>query len=379
MASPRKIFQKSELLKALQQTGWNQTNTALMLGCCRSTVKRNMRELDLESPPVITDSDEYDDTNLTRLKKLLKRRRWSLVELADEMDTAPYNITEALTALNENHILVDNHNGFSLGTSPQEPDAPMVIDFKKYAEKEYCIGVTADNHIGSKYERMDVLESLFDRFADRGVEQVYQCGNIIDGECRFNKYDIYVHGVEGQVENLIDKWPQRKGIKTDFITGDCHEGWWIARENLNIGQKIEDEAKRAGRDDLRFRGHLECDIKYEQKGGSSVIRLVHPGGGTPYAVSYPSQKYVESLQGGEKPNLILGGHHHKYNHGYPREVHYIESLCTQDQTPFMRKKKIQAIVGGLILWIKQNEIGIFTSVKIEPLFYFDKKFYEHKW
>ncbi|MDG6938540.1 MAG: hypothetical protein JRN42_08415, partial [Nitrososphaerota archaeon] len=100
---------------------------------------------------------------------------------------------------------------------------------------------------------------------------------------------------------------------------------------------------------------------------------------SPYAISYPSQKYLESLQGGEKPAVILGGHHHKFNHGYPREVTYIECGCVQDQTPFMRTRKIQAMVGGVVLWLKQNSLGVFTSVKAEWLPYYDKKFYAFHW
>jgi len=71
---------------------------------------------------------------------------------------------------------------------------------------------------------------------------------------------------------------------------------------------IEDEAKRNGRNDLIFIGHMERDIEYKQAKGSSIIRVIHAGGGSAYAVSYTSQKYVESLQGGEKPQIVLVGH-----------------------------------------------------------------------
>jgi predicted phosphodiesterase len=124
---------------------------------------------------------------------------------------------------------------------------------------------------------------------------------------------------------------------------------------------------------------MERDIELVQPGGSSRIRIAHMGGGSAYALSYSMQKYAESLQGGEKPQIVLGGHYHKFNYNYAREIHLVQPGCIQDQTPFMRKKKLQAMVGGCTLWIRQNELGIITSCKVEWMPYYDKKFYAYRW
>jgi hypothetical protein len=124
---------------------------------------------------------------------------------------------------------------------------------------------------------------------------------------------------------------------------------------------------------------MERDIEFVQPKGSSILRVIHAGGGSSYATSYTSQKYVESLQGGEKPAIVLVGHFHKFDWCNPREVHVIQMGCTEDQTPFMRKRRLQAHVGGGILWLTQNELGIFTSVKVQWFGYYDRKFYEYRW
>ncbi|MCK9463408.1 MAG: hypothetical protein M0R80_27620 [Proteobacteria bacterium] len=313
------------------------------------------------------------------LMKLIKNKRLSVVEVANHFDVAPQKAVEAIQELKKQRILFDVVNdGVRLSNELQPPEKHS-IDFTRFKEVEYPIGFTADNHINSKYERMDVLESLFDRFKAEGVEVVYQGGNMIDGEARFNKFDIYKYGIEDQVQNFVDLWPKREGIRTEFITGDDHEGWYVQREHINIGQKIEDEAKRAGRTDLIHLGYMEKDIEYTQAGGSSRLRVIHAGGGSSYATSYTSQKYVETLQGGEKPSICLVGHFHKLDYAYPREVHMIQMGCTEDQTPFMRKKRLQAHIGGGILWVKQNELGIFTSVKVQFIPFFDKKYYAYQW
>lgn len=324
-----------------------------------------------------------NDTALPgRLKAYLKTcvEHQSVEQLADHFSCCPREIRDAIVELETNATLLDTDNDLvALERDLKTHEAPLAIDFSKYAETEYPLGVVADNHIGSKYERLDVLESLFDRFQSYGVQTVYQCGNIIDGEARFNKFDIYAHGVEGQVANLIEKWPRRAGIVTQFVTADDHEGWYVQREHIDVGKKIEHDAYEAGRDDLRHLGYMERDIEYRQENGSNRIRVIHAGGGSTYATSYTSQKYVESLQGGDKPPLVFVGHFHKFDYSFPRNVHIIQAGCTEDQTPFMRKRRIEAHVGGCVVWVKQNTLGLFTSVKVEWVNFYDKTFYAYRW
>lgn len=310
----------------------------------------------------------------------IKNKKFSITELADRFNVPPKKIRQAINALEEQNIIVEGfENGIQLAKSIRPTEKPFEIDIHKHGEEEFVIGVTADNHIGSKYERLDVLNALYDRFQDYGVKTVYNCGNWIDGEASFNKYEVYVHGVNDQIRNFLEKYPQRKGITTYYITGDDHEGWYVQREHIDIGQYLEDEAHRIGRDDLVNLGYLERDIVYRKGKGQSVIRIIHAGGGSAYATSYTSQKYAESLQGGEKPSIVLVGHYHKFEYGYPREIHILQPGATVDQTPFLRKKRIQTHLGGCVLWIKQNDLGIFTSVKVEWIPFFDKKFYKYHW
>jgi hypothetical protein len=138
-------------------------------------------------------------------------------------------------------------------------------------------------------------------------------------------------------------------------------------------------ALKAGRTDLVDLGYMERDIELIQEAGSSILRIIHAGGGSSYATSYTSQKYAETLQGGEKPALVIVGHFHKLSYDYPREIHMIQVGCTQDQTPFMRKRRLTAMVGGTIVWIRQARNGIITSVKPEFFPFYDKKFYQHHW
>jgi predicted phosphodiesterase len=240
-------------------------------------------------------------------------------------------------------------------------------------------GFTADNHLGSKHERLDVLNALYDLFAAEGVTAVFNGGNWIEGQSRFNQHDIKVYGLESQLRYFIDNYPQRPGITTYYVAGDDHEGWWQQREQINIGETLEAKAIRAGRTDLRYLGYVEADVQLRAKAGSTAMRVMHGGGGAAYAYSYVLQKQVESFQGGEKPAILMMGHHHKFDYCYPRNVHAFMPGCTEDQSIFMRKKKIEAHVGGVIGWLKQGDDGAVERFRAEWLPFYNRGFYERRY
>jgi predicted phosphodiesterase len=326
------------------------------------------------------------DALTTEVRKVLdkarkKKQSLTLIQLADAVDRSPATVATAVSGLAKLGYNIEEDAETKLSLSSTIPKSPTArLDTKDYFGDDWIrFGLIADTHLASKYCRLDVCNALYDIFQREGLNTVYHAGNWIDGNAPFNKYDILAGGVEGQVEYFVQNYPQRKGITTHILSGDDHEGWYVQREQINVGQVMQDRARAAGRKDLVDLGYMERDIEFSQKGGSSILRVIHAGGGSSYAISYTSQKYVESLQGGEKPSMVLVGHFHKFDYSYPREVQVIQAGCTQDQTPFMRKKRIQAMVGGCVVEIKQDRKGKFVRTRVEWIPFFDKKFYSYKW
>jgi hypothetical protein len=127
-----------------------------------------------------------------------------------------------------------------------------------------------------------------------------------------------------------------------------------------MGSYAEDVAKRSGRDDLHYLGYMEHDVwiaNPESAFTPTRVRIQHPGGGTAYALSWQPQKIVESLSGGDKPQILLIGHYHKMGYNFIRNVHCVQPGATQAQTPFMRKKHIASHLGGCIIEFVQAEDG----------------------
>ena len=305
------------------------------------------------------------------------KKRWSTHALSSHFDVGMARIDEAISHLDDSFVTLHTApEGVALNRELSPVIDTTSIPLAAMAGREVIFGLTADNHLGSRYSRLDVLEALFDIWASEGVETVYQLGNIIDGEARFNKFDIVAYGIEGQVDYLVRHWPQRPGITTMFITGDDHEGWYIQREGIDIGRYIQHKAEAAGRSDLVYLGHMEHDLLL---GDHCRMRLIHAGGGSAYALSYAPQKIIESYTGGTKPDVLLIGHYHKAEYGYVRNVHYIQAGATQDQTPFMRKQKIQSHVGGWTVRFTLSESGHIH--RFQPTWdpFYDREYYERQW
>ena len=316
----------------------------------------------------------------TQIHALLRtsKKKWTLEALSDQFDTGISAVRTAVNDLRSEGKNLHITDGVELAQSIPPSDA-LRIDVKKFKGSKIRFGLTADNHLGSKYYRDDVLNALFDIWQEDGITDVYQLGNMIDGDARFNKFDLLVHGMEAQANYFAEYWPQREGMSTHFITGDDHEGWYVQREGIIIGEYLEMVARKTGREDLFYLGHMEHDLIFQAKNGSSTMRLIHAGGGTAYALSYQPQSIINSYQGGEKPNILLIGHYHKAEFNYWREVLNLMAGCTEDQTPFMRKKNIQAHVGGWTIEFELDDEGIVHGFTPKWHPFYDRGFYAKKW
>lgn len=255
-------------------------------------------------------------------------------------------------------------------------DRESLVDGSPLVNGVRTFGLLSDTHLASHQQRLDVLEAAYDEFARRKLTHVYHAGNLVDGHADFNRFELYAHGATDQAHYMLDNYPERKGMTTYFITGCCHEGWWFRREGLDIGVYFEGVAHRAGRLDLVYLGYGEADVSLEGPGGtSSVMKVMHPGGGSAYALSYKPQKILEAMTGGEKPAVLLIGHFHKASYNLIRNVHTIQAGCCQDQTKFMRSNNLDAHVGFWVVGLQQDAQGAVRRCIPELFNYFDRTYH----
>lgn len=263
------------------------------------------------------------------------------------------NISQIQTLIAENRILKRQVSDLSRTKS---------VDSHQFQTKSIIIGYVTDTHMGSLYERTKLIKVAYQCFQDEGITKVYHSGDLVDGEkmYRGQEYELKIHGADAQVSHFVNSFPEVSGIKTYFITGN-HDLSFYKHSGVDVGFMISSQ-----RSDLVYLRQEEADIPIQNKEGKIILRLSHPGKGTAYALSYHPQKYMESLTGGEKPNIIFCGHYHKSEYLFYRNIHFVQGGTLQAQTPFMRRQHIAAMLG---FWTIRFQIYRNSVVGFTPTFH----------
>ena len=184
-----------------------------------------------------------------RIRDVLGKHPATADELAEELRCDLKFINSALKSLRlMGANLTQLHGGKLFLNNLIGVGGQLTLQAKDRGDGWNVIGWITDNHLCNRHSRLDVLEAGYDFFAREGVTHILNGGNWVDGEARFNRHELIVSpGMDPQLDYAIENYPQREGITTHFITGDDHEGWWLHRECVNVGEYFEMRARRAGR------------------------------------------------------------------------------------------------------------------------------------
>lgn len=209
-----------------------------------------------------------------------------------------------------------------------------------------------DSHIGHKDFDKKLWSRMIDVARKENVEAIYHTGDVIEGMSGRDGHIYELDKIGGSAQcdyaadlmNLTDK-------PIYFITGN-HDGWMMKKNNagFDVGKYLDDKVNHA-----EFLGPDEADIKLAP---NVTMKLIHPGDGTAYALSYKPQKRIESFDGGKKPNIMAEGHYHKLLNFFYRNVHSFDTGTFCGQTPFMRSKNIAANKGFWVVDVKHGKKGI---------------------
>jgi predicted phosphodiesterase len=230
------------------------------------------------------------------------------------------------------------------------------ITIEESESNTILFGVTGDRHFGSLYHTNAPLAAFYRYCEARGVQTVFDAGDMTDGHkiYRGQEFEQLDLGFDRQLERVKVSSP--RSIHTKFITGN-HDASFKHLAGADVGKQIE-----AVVPEYEFLADTYATHKWMTPNGDFTLGLLHPDGGTAYALSYRPQKIVEALAGGTKPDLLAIGHFHKaeFIPSY-RNVAAMQTGTFQRQTPFMARKGSQAHVGG---WIVEVTIGANKDYKI---------------
>ena len=283
--------------------------------------------------------------------------------LGEALGLSPRMTLAAIDDLKEQGYMIDEMDGlFKLcRTLPAEDNTH---EQSWAGDKIIRFGVVSDTHFGSHWQQITHLNTFYDYLSAEGIDTVFHPGDLTEGVNmrKGHEYEVFVHGADAQAQYVIDHYPKRKGIMTKFITGN-HDHSGIKAAGHDIGHVINN-----ARDDMEYLGPANAKVKITP---NCTVELNHPLDGASYALSYAPQKTIDAMSGGQKPNILLNGHHHKTFSMMYRNIHAIECGTFQAQTPWMRGKRIAANMGGWIIEAHVDEEGTITRLKQELIPFYD--------
>jgi len=224
----------------------------------------------------------------------------------------------------------------------------------------------ADIHVGSTHEQRDAFAAYIDFVRREKIRLLLVAGDIIDGDkvYRGQEYEVYAHGMEKQIAELGHYAKITRGLDVRFIAGN-HDMSYHHTAGVDVGGIIAHETG------WRNCGDYYASFCFPLRGSLVRVDLAHPSGtGAAYAISYRPQKIVESLTGGQKPDVLCIGHYHK-SEMLPsyRNIIVFQAGCFQSQTPFLANKGIAVHLGGWIAEIEKR--GKTFRVRPEFLGFYD--------
>lgn len=217
--------------------------------------------------------------------------------------------------------------------------------------------VISDTHIGSQYTPEERIPSALEECKKQGVSLVLHSGDVTEGMSGRDGhvYELLHIGYHEQRQAAINVFePFSNAFDFKFISGN-HDLWYASKANMGA-LIVKDICENI---DAEYLGEHEATITMN---GVKVM-LWHGEDGASYALSYRIQKIIESISGGEKPQILITGHDHKQGYFFTRNIHTVMGGCIQKQTPWMRRKKLAAHEGFWIIeaTIKDAEVKKFKT------------------
>jgi len=246
--------------------------------------------------------------------------------------------------IGEGYRFVDNGGIYvrTKNSSPSNFDAR-----KMFANGFLHFGLVSDSHLGSKKEKLDVLEMAYDRFKSSGVSIVFHVGDWTDGVGVYRGQELEVNqfGQQAQIDHTIAKYPKRSGIQTIGISGN-HD--LKAYEKGGADPLV---AIARARKDITYIGQYNADVRLADQ---VTMELLHPMGNTAYALSYKAQKDINNRSPDNLPNILAYGHYHTSFYMNYRGIEFLQVPCFKDAGYFEKRLGLNPTIGAWIIEGKTN-------------------------
>jgi len=274
------------------------------------------------------------------LRRKVREYKKLLGASADEIDD---NLTRQLYAKFSKPEL---RNILRSGSTVSE-HKPWLHDF---SGDVFTVGLLTDTHLGSNFTDPRLIYEAFEVFAAESVDCIMHCGDVHEGMSgrAGHMYECSHLGYSAQLDHSREVFSKWTDTEIFMIDGN-HDRWFIKSNGALVVKELD-----LSLGNVHFLGHDEGDFHV----GPIWVKLWHGEDGSSYAFSYRIQKLVESLTGGEKPNILFCGHTHKAFSMFDRHIHCVSAGAMQYQSKWMRSKKHASHTGFHVVKFGFTEKGV---------------------
>ena len=230
-----------------------------------------------------------------------------------------------------------------------------VQQFYSGEDNEFKFIVIADTRLGSKYQQLSTLNSIYRKGYEEGYHHVFLCGNISAGvyNLKDDRSDMnFINDAYEQIDYIVKYYPQVEGIKTYLVNGKT-DYKHLKKNITSIGKKLAE-----GRDDFVYLGNLSANVKIDNVN----MQILAPTLSKTYTVSYRPQQQIDSYRSEDKPDILLMGGYlqmEKFTYRGVTEIS-VPSVCAT--TPKMNDRRYSNTVGTWYVTVKTDEKGNLKNV-----------------
>jgi len=278
-----------------------------------------------------------------------EKHHFRIDDFATELGVGTVVVQRVIDELKEKGYVFDQTPDGKIVKATSILDGTGKIDMRPVFAGDNVLrfGVVADSHLGSKKERLQELNSTYDRFQREGITTVFNAGDVTEGVgvYRGQEYEVHKHGQDEQIDYAIKAYPKRDGITTYTISGN-HDLRQTERGGIDPLIPISRQRK-----DIVYMGQM---VSMAQIADNLWAEIIHPAGGGAYALSYKAQRDINNRVPENLPDILMYGHYHHSYYMYYRNIHFLQVPCFKDAGGWERRLGLNPTIGA---WIVEAKIG----------------------
>lgn len=320
----------------------------------------------------------HDHPTHEQIYRRLRKTPITLRQLSKEFDRSEDTIEELITQMEEAGYVIARQR--SRVSAPKQPIAkrekPSTLADKDSLEVVFAS--ISDLHAGSNSSQPTAFQKFIDiAYHEYGARVVFDSGDVTTGLRGYRGQNLdmvpalrhvpreeEVFTTLYQIDLADTYYPRYPGLNYYSIGGN-HDYWHILYTGIDPVWRL---AQR--REDFHYLGYEAADVPLTDK---VEVRLWHPSGGVPYAVSYRSQKALEQIAFEElsravaqvdtpKIRMLLAGHLHVQVEFQRGPIYCAQVGCFEGQTNYLKRKQLYPSIGGSIFRLRLTAEGLISRM-----------------